>query len=1030
MSQIQAFNSFVPSNLQAPSTVYELLEDIENIQDLTAEVKQKIKAIKDAYLQVPGSLSNYETPDKIEELVSKVLDVLPEQTKTQVMANSYYQAFSKALNGWRNVWNTWLKPIGLVTDEFEKSADITKTPTSSVGKVDFTFNFAANAQFSLSVVQPANSAAFDLPTALGEVLINQEITAGVSTGVDASTQIDVVSISAGLSASGSGEFDAFYQLDSKTPTYKALWDMYKKPLIPWSLTSMDECLVEVVGDATHGFKADGYRAMTLKTQGSLTLNGKIEVGKSISTIQTVGNKDINIGVTLGGSFSRTQSLKGNVAITVSKVAQGLLVESSLNDNNTREDNLALSANASIQGLDQLASQYVSLIIDKGNKVVNLLEKYSRPGDILKTKLLAAAGNNDVLTNLAKLVLGEQSASDAVKAMLSNDLQTKFNNTPLSTQTSASELATTAVDKLLTEFDVTLPTNIENINTLRSDVETRLTTVIEGVQETVTQNAEKLIAEINNAGAEALKPLETLGEEVNSILTNINNDVQASFDKIINAYTSFRSKIENALQQSANIKLGLLLEQSNSTAETEKNSYNVVIKDASNLDAALLYKCLILGDGTKAAKLISTLPASVIEVQSASRRFDTIKNSKTSLSINIANLNTLELKDVSSQLSIEMDGNGNLTISQQYNAAASSTGFSEYRKAVLNLTYGIANASSVPTGAGTFGLSYANDDEKLHTTKEMKDLLNSLILSNLQGASKLNFGNNQALPELVSQDRANAALQKYNQFLAENKYTKSSFNILMAQTDNNFSGLLNIDATETFNFAMEYLVTLTKTSPGDLRIALSIVLDVAIADVADVDNFQEAITYLIKYNNGTLRGNVMESQLEDLKGFKDRGLNNIQDNVANFITTQYDWEDIADKLNDYNGTASSIALLGANIKNINQTVKTFLASGDGDLGDGGFGKGNLGNVDQLNTSLNQINDDMNSNLENWVNVNSSWTNLISEFLSFLGAQSSINVRFLSLLFLLQQVVKTDDPLYLITISLKHKSDSAKDKRIIV
>ena len=1013
MPQISSFNNMVPVEYLAPAKVEDVLNFIENINEVEENVRNAIKA----YRNIPSSVSNYEMPAEIEKFVDELLKLLPQNTLNKVENSDEFKEYKKAIGLWEDIWETTLMPIGLVTNELKKEIVFKDSHETSAQALNFVFNVGASARFNLQILSTEEATAIGLPTFAGDILLNQDIRAGVEAGAKISGGNEVITIGAGLTAKASAEFDAFYQVDAATPTYKALWNMYKKPLIPWSLTSMHRGLVEVTGNADSGFKAEGYRQMTIKTQGSLVMQGEVNVGKSISSTYDVGDKSLNFDVSIGGSLSRTQTLTGSVNIQVSKLKEGLLIESIINDSDKQVDNFSLAANATITGLDKIVGQYARIIIDRGDKVVKILEKYSRPGDLLSDKLQEVAEGDEALEALSQLLLGKADATSTIKKLITNDILEYFNKTPFSTEEDARELAKNVTNKLLNLFDIEFPESANTDEILKPTID-KLENIISMVQGEASARSNSFIEELQSVGSDALKPLEYFGEEVRNVLDDINADVEKSFNTIIEGYTKFKTKLEDALETSANIKIGLLLEKSRLESDEEKSQYNILIKDVENEDAKLLYRAIVLGDSQKAAKLLMAIPDSVVEIRNCSRRFETLRNSKTSLGINALDIKTSLIKDVSSELIFEVDNTGNLTVKQKYAASTLSNGISETRKAALNLTYGIANAASVPTSSGTFGIEYANQDKKLHSVKEMTDLLASLDLGSALFADEIEFNNGLPLPSLVNGERCKVALNRFKGYLAENKYTESKLSIMMNQTEDNFRALLNINGRDTFNFAMEYLTTLTNTTYRNERIDLMNILDCPRKELDSVEDNLDVFDYLDKNGDNKLKYRVVKSQLGKLDCYENN-FGDIPDNQRDSLRYKYDWRSLTRKLQSYADTSDSIAYIRVPIDNINQAVSKFVADGD------------LSTARELNQKLKEYNKELTDSMDNWIKVVSPWTDKVREIFGKVGlASEGIDVRFLSLLTLLSQVLESNDELFLITITLKHKSDSEQTKRIVV
>ena len=91
-------------------------------------------------------------------------------------------------------------------------------------------------------------------------------------------------------------------------------------------------------------------------------------------------------------------------------------------------------------------------------------------------------------------------------------------------------------------------------------------------------------------------------------------------------------------------------------------------------------------------------------------------------------------------------------------------------------------------------------------------------------------------------------------------------------------------------------------------------------------------------------------------------------------------------------------------------------------------GQKADLEKLNATLKGLNKKFQRELDDWVEVDSIVKNAIDDLYSKFGwAKSSVNLRLLSFLLLLQESVGGDEELFLTTITLTNASD---ERRVIV
>ena len=249
--------------------------------------------------------------------------------------------------------------------------------------------------------------------------------------------VNFINISASLAKAGELKLDTYFQAENNTPTYRALWAMFKAPVVPWSLKSVN-ALLTVPNDGT----GLGYRACALKTGSSFTIQGEMGVGKSLVTQTDLKGNVIDIDFSAEISASHQHTITGDVSMFVTRHASSgkPLLKITIEETDERTNALNLALQAQIKGLDKLAGQYVEMLLSKGNKIVQWLEENSSPGAALLESLDSNVNKDKWYKPIASLALGQESVDDAVESLIGKELQNIIDRIPLSSEDDAEELA--------------------------------------------------------------------------------------------------------------------------------------------------------------------------------------------------------------------------------------------------------------------------------------------------------------------------------------------------------------------------------------------------------------------------------------------------------------------------------------------------------------------------------------------------------------------------------------------------------------
>ena len=130
-----------------------------------------------------------------------------------------------------------------------------------------------------------------------------------------------------------------------------------------------------------------------------------------------------------------------------------------------------------------------------------------------------------------------------------------------------------------------------------------------------------------------------------------------------------------------------------------------------------------------------------------------------------------------------------------------------------------------------------------------------------------------------------------------------------------------------------------------------------------------------------------------------------------------WLRVNSKLEKYAEMAGALRNLPTTLNAIEAAVYSFIVT-----------SGQKADLEKLNATLKGLNKKFQRELDDWVEVDSIVKNAIDDLYSKFGwAKSSVNLRLLSFLLLLQESVGGDEELFLTTITLTNASD---ERRVIV
>lgn len=1014
MKLLPSLERAVPKEHLAPAALHDLITSLQNIKiAIESSVSNEQKAKLDNLDNIINKLTQLgddpsidDIPTAAKTVIQNAVALFPEDKKQEILESQVYRKTFKLLDQWEQI----SAPISSQTSGFNKNIEFDKDYDTKFNDFQIGLRVGATGIYNINVLTKNQAQTLlKLEVADNECLVNQTLSAAYEVNASAAGAINFINISASLAKAGELKLDTYFQVENNTPTYRALWAMFKAPVVPWSLKSVNALLAMPNNGA-----GLAYRACALKTGTSFTIQGEMGVGKSLVTQTDLKGNVIDIDFSAEISASHQHTITGDVSMFVTRHASSgkPLLKITIEETDERTNALNLALQAQIKGLDKLAGQYVEMLLSKGNKIVQWLEENSSPGAALLESLDSNVNKDKWYKPIASLALGQESVDDAVASLIGNELQNVIDRIPLSSEDDAEELADKVVTKLLDIFGASDSTAIESY---REAAEQALQDELAKLQQHIRQQADRFKELIESEAKDVLKPVEALGKEVKQAVTQFDDNIEKNFNKIISKYREFKEKITAALEKSANIKLGLAYDDLRKRSTSLSHSLELLLEAPESPDVQTFYRSLAIGDDKKVASMLPTLlNTGKVKVLAESTAIETMRNNTTTLGLSIIGKNITSVKDVLSQLNVKVDTSGNLYVKQEYKVTATASGLGETREAVLNLTYGIAQASQNPDFVGSVGFSYTNKDSKLHSVNEISEFLHSLDFSDNPHFN--NLPNDVSVPTLIPAYRKNTAIAEFNKIVkqAPTQFTTSEICISLRASKQTYRKLLGLSGYNLFNNAMTYLIYLTKRDDFYQEAMEDIVeiyeeLDPKYAD------YNELFSLLLGSPNSTnISLNTIKNDLRDLDSFKKLMK---RKSKLPYKNEKIFWLRVNSKFEKYAEMAGALRRLPTTLNAIETAVDNFSVTTQ-----------QKADLEKLNATLKGLNKKFQRGLDDWVEVEGIVKNAIDDLYSKFGwAKSSVNLRLLSFLLLLQETVGEDEELFLTTITLSNASD---ERRVIV
>lgn len=1001
-----------------PSLTYVIPNNI-NIEKLITELEpvlsefglaDKLEEIKDKYQQVVDTVNNFKdilqqsTWDSQVQAVFTAVDQLlvvwkthDNQSYTQFVNSPYYQSF----NTLKQQWSMWSENIGKQKKEFNEKVSYahdhnTGDVLDNYSDIDLSFGLSvsADSHFSLGVLTEEE---VESETALlvddKSVLVGQEIFASLAATANAQGSYQIISLAAKAKAKGEIELDSYFQADKDQKTYSVLYAMYRRPLLPWSLKNMRDVIQQPDDD---GYVENGYRAFSLRRNASLGLSGEIAIGKSISTVSEQSYNPVKVDVSAELGLSSQWSFDGKVELLLSKNDDDqLVIDVNLLERDAKSRALKFDLNASVQGFDLLVKPHIKKLLGASDDIIEYLEEYSAPGQKIVDKVLENVNDDDWYAPLVEVLLGETSLDNTLNKLVKEEIIAAFEQTGFSPTRSSAELAQSTVDKLLVTFSIDedkIPAQL-NWPEVKASLTNKLSDEIAALQTRAQTKAEEIAQFVQDGIEEQLEPLKRLSNEVTEAIENFDTQVTERFEKITKAYQDFKAKITSALEKSADIQLKLQYQSATSNVEQEQESFRLVIINPQASGVEKLYRSLVLGDDKSSSVLINKLAASG-DVKYTLNSFELSSNStkRVSLGIDVFGFSTTNVHHVVSDLVVKVGPSGRVTLVHKYNVSDVANGFDEKRSALFNLSYGIAAAALDEGLTGAIGFNYQNRDNKLHTQKEIAQLLDSLTLTTKESQFLA-----ERFQPIISVEEANVAKVAYRSYTSSASSSKirfpankshSELAVSMRSSADIFGRLKTLNGDVLFIEGLNALIN-AETSRKK-RDKLKLLVEGLRAAPQAGNGLLDL--YLQWEANGVVNNNEIKNTLR---------------NTPYYEQLDKHWK-ILPGFKSLLRQAASLYHLVEELKNITDYIDTNVSEANVPLGQQ--------EAEQLMTFLKASNDKMEGHLDEWIEVNSAFRDWFIDFASSFGVNiGGLNATLLSFMALLQDALRETD-LYLVRIEL--------------
>jgi len=763
---------------------------MKKISSLSDAVPSKIALLKaigleNEYLNKSISelllIVNKHFDDQKDEVINRVLDKLGVSEEDLAEA----KAFWATLNG----------PISTFEDQIW---DVDWNTAKTLGTDDsISMNIAATASTSLFVDDASEAQhKHQITIDASDIIVNHEVKLGGGAGASGTANLGFVNVSASGQYSGEIQVDAFAQYPQNEKVIDVFANYFFDPVKIWDIEDVVDKLRSV-----DEVNIKGLRKLSIETEGTFKLNGGLKLGKAWALTGNGNNKDLSADISANIGFSKAYQHTGKVRLGFEKIKSPktgqhvVCATVELGKSTLDKSAFTLDLDAEINGLDKVAERYVNQLFNEGDELVEFMQEWSKPASKIVGTGVSRLSDDEWYTPLAKLILGTESVDSVAKELLDDELSEILDRYALSTNVNAEKLARNTVEKLLDVFSVDSDSSLaikarialtERINDWKSELDDKVKEKIDGLS--------------SDAKTKLLTPLASLGEDVANLVNQADEKVYEAVKKGIDQYQLFKEKVTKALTLSANIKLGLGVEASKLMQASEEQKITIEFTNSNDPSVRTLFKKLVIGDATNAAKLATTLAKKeLINVTNDLVTLGQKRNSQISFSLDLAGIKLSAVKDVNSELNIKVTNTGEVYIESEVNAVNVVNGIYESRKASAQLCYGLAQQALYQDEVGSLQVSYSNTDKNVFEVKEIKKLLTSLKLSENSYLREQGI----TVPSLITSTDIQSHIDWYKGAVDDKRVTSSSFEITVPTDKELYDTLLKVNDDYAYRVTAQF-----------------------------------------------------------------------------------------------------------------------------------------------------------------------------------------------------------------------------------
>ena len=264
MKLLPSLERAVPKEHLAPAALHDLITSLQNIKiAIESSVSNEQKAKLDNLNNIINKLTQLgddpsidDIPTAAKTVIQNAVALFPEDKKQEILESQVYKKTFKLLDQWEQI----SAPISSQTDGFNRNIEFDKDYDTKFNDFQIGLRVGATGIYNINVLTKKHAQTLlKLEVADTECLVNQTLSAAYEVNASAAGAINFINISASLAKAGELKLDTYFQVENNTPTYRALWAMFKAPVVPWSLKSVNALLT--VPNSGTGL---GYRACALK----------------------------------------------------------------------------------------------------------------------------------------------------------------------------------------------------------------------------------------------------------------------------------------------------------------------------------------------------------------------------------------------------------------------------------------------------------------------------------------------------------------------------------------------------------------------------------------------------------------------------------------------------------------------------------------------------------------------------------------------------------------------------------------------